>query len=161
MQSAGPVGIPYEELPLAIQKRFQFGEEEAEAYRNKLDAMNVNRDKRIAAMRKKQSVLKGEAARVALVAAIQKARVDIVKKTDLADKLDADSKDWTRKALALDGKAASARAAGRITSSPGHARLARARANQFSNAANDARAAATQLMKDETEYERLLAALEK
>lgn len=161
MQSAGPIGIPYQELPLAIQKRFQFGAEEAEAYQNQLDAANVNRDKRIAVMRKKQKALNGEAARLNLVETIKKTRLEIVKKSDFAEELDAASKNWAQKAIALDNKAASARAAGRITSNPGHARQARGKANQFARRAKDARAAATQLMKDEAEYERLLEAYSK
>jgi len=38
MRSTGPIGIPYKELPSEIQDRFQFGEEEAQIYQNKLDA---------------------------------------------------------------------------------------------------------------------------
>ena len=48
MLSAGPAGIPYNELPKGIRDRFQFGQEEAEAFQTKMDAVRANLDQGIA-----------------------------------------------------------------------------------------------------------------
>lgn len=156
MRSAGPIGIPYQELPLSVQDRFQFGAEEAEVYQQKVNAMEAKRDEQIAAFRKKQKAMKAGEALADLKRRIKETALGIQTNDNLARKLVADAKAWDRKAEAYDRQAEAARSAGRITSSPGLARKARGEATKLRRQANDAEAKARELEADLIGFENLL-----
>lgn len=147
-RSAGIMGIPYQELPREIQDRFQFGKEEAARHQQVMNANNAQRNKQLAAWKKKQGALKEEAAKVALVEKIAKTEKEIVAQVNLAAKHDASAKEWETKAKALERKAADAKSQGRISSNPGHARQARNRSKSYIRQANAARQT-EQRLKDE------------
>ena len=161
MRSAGPIGIPYQDLPLKIQDRFQFGLEEATAYRTKLNASNANRDKRIAAWKKDQKTKKGAEAHQALIDAIAQAQGDIAKRAAYAKQQDSEEKAWEKKGRSFESAGRSAKAAGRISSATGKARQARNRAAMHGRRATDARSAIVQLEKDIVEYQNLLSSSKK
>lgn len=156
MQKAGPIGIPYQELPEDVQDRFQFGEEEAEIYRQRMAAAESRKDQQIADYRKKQDAMKAEDAITDLKRRINETTLEIQKNKNLATKLDGDVRVWEAKASALDQKADAARSAGRVTSNPGHARQARNKASNLKSQADNARASAQKLEVELGELEALL-----
>ncbi len=156
MRKAGPIGIPYQELPRSVQERFQFGAGEAAVYERRVAVVEAKRDEKIAAFRKKQKAMKAEDAVADLKRQINETTLGIRKQENLATKLDGDAKVWEMKAKALDRKANAARSAGRVTSNPGHARQARRKASDFKRQADDARAAARRMEANLIELDNLL-----
>jgi hypothetical protein len=156
MLSAGPAGIPYNDLPKGIRDRFQFGQEEAEAFQTKMDAVRANLDQGIANWEKKQKALKGEAAKKALIDRIAQTKKAMGGKLQLSDRLDRSAHEWRAKAVAYDQKANDAKARGNISSSAGLARKARNKADRYSRQADDARLAVNRLLEEQDELERRL-----
>ncbi|MFT6861469.1 MAG: hypothetical protein ACJAVK_000021 [Akkermansiaceae bacterium] len=156
MRKAGPIGIPYQELPRRVQDRFQFGAEEAADYKQRVAVVEARKDKQIAAFREKQKAMKADDAVADLKRQLNETTLGIQQQDNLAIKLDADAKLWENKAKALDRKAEAARSAGRITSNPGHANQARNKARGFRRQADEARTAARSLEANLIELDNLL-----
>jgi hypothetical protein len=158
MLAAGPLGIPYTDLPASIQDRFQFSKEEAAAYQGKLNATTAVMTKRAEegeALRREKRA--GEE-REALLAAIKKVRDDIKAKEAYAQEQDSLANHWELEALGYDRQARDARDGGRITSGAGQARQARAKSTMYARRALAARTELIQMAEEEGEHQRRLKA---
>lgn len=142
MRTAGPTGIPYQELPKDVQDRFQFEAEEAAGYAKALAARDAKTNQQIVAFRKKEGERKAMEAVEQRKERAKQLVLLVQQQKNLAAKLDRDAKTWETKAKGMDAKAAAAKARGQITSNPGHARQARAKSKRYKTQANEARAAA-------------------
>ncbi len=148
MKASGPIGIPYEQLPSSVQDRFQFSEQEATAFREK---MKIASEKRgiIEANHKKKRDKKRSADQVTfLEQEIQKKREEIREKLTYASKMKNTSADFERKAREIEREVRRAKANGRISSGQGKVRQARSKASLYSKRSMQAKLEIVELQRE-------------
>ena len=143
MTARGPVGVDYkelpEELPEELQDRFQFGEEEAAAYREWLKVQGERRDERIAAFREKQKTKRAEEAVEYRKREMESLQLKIAKMENQVAQLEAEAERWEAESKRFTMEAEQARANGRVTSKFGLASQATRKANGYRNRAKAVR----------------------
>lgn len=130
MTSAGPLGIPYYELPLEVQDRFQFSADESRTYQENLRAAKVQRVGQMAAQDKRQEGKQANMALREFEREIAETENAARAKKNLADRYSADSDAWDRKATDYEHQAQKSASRGRRGMSGGQARKALASAAQ-------------------------------
>ena len=134
-RSTGSEGIPFQEIPAALRDRFQFSEDEAEAYQKVLNEATAARQQQHGEWKEKQKEEQAKQARIDMSKKAQQNEVDAVAKRKEAEQHRASSKEWSKKAAQYRSEAARAKASGQITSKDGLARQADAKAARFNRSA--------------------------
>lgn len=135
MTSTGPVGVDYKKLPAALQDRFQFGEQEATAYREWLKIQGERRDEQIEVFRKKQKEKRAKDVIEYRKREIETLQVNLQKMQNQVGQLEAEAKRWDAESIRFTNEANQARREGRSTSKFGLASQAKRKANGFRNRA--------------------------
>lgn len=139
MSSSGPVGIPYQELPDDLQDRFQFGEEEAAAYREWLQVQSERREQQMADFREKQKAREATKAVEAKEQEIETLALQIKKLENQILLLEQKKAKWVAEATRYEREARQARAEGRVTSKFGLATQASRKAARVDRQIESAR----------------------
>jgi hypothetical protein len=114
-----------------LQKRFQFNEEEAAAYREWLKVQGERRDQQIAKFRERQKAKQAELARASRNLVVQQAEEEVARLQKQSQALLDKVKEYSAKARAYMNEANAARAAGRVTSKFGLASQAQRKADSY------------------------------
>lgn len=145
MKPTGSEGIPYQQLPLALQDRFQFSAEEAQAYRDFLAKNTAKRGQEMAAFEKRQQGARADQA-------LREMEAEIIEMGKMARARLAQAELWENQADAedenaqrFDIQASDARKRGRMGLSGSQAKKARDRAMKLRANAATARAEASRL----------------
>ncbi len=125
MRSSGPIGIPYQRLPVSVQDRFQFSEEEASDFREKMSHASEKRDAFHAANQQRLSEKKERSRKENLRHQIARLEAEMQAKRELADREQAAALRYKREATEHQTSADRAKASGKISSSRGKATRAR------------------------------------
>ncbi|YCM46114.1 hypothetical protein V2O64_08795 [Verrucomicrobiaceae bacterium 227] len=138
MMATGTEGIPYQQLPRAVQDRFQFGADEAANYHKDLNKKAAQRAENMAGFNDRQKLQQGQAALRELEKKIQQAQVDALALRNRSARLESDADASRDQALQYERQALAARRAGRTGMAGGQARKARDKAARLNREAINA-----------------------
>ena len=156
MRPDGPEGIPYKELPKAIQDRFQFGEDEAAAYELKMAKSDAARAKQFAEWKAKQNSDTPEAKSSNLEKRLAQTEAQANVKREEGDKYRALSDEWREKAARYWKSMKKATSDAQLAGIEKTAYRAEEKANTFLDMSRVARSEAVQLASEALEIRTMI-----